>query len=139
MLSGAAIGTVAQTPPAKGQAAKMPESYQNFFPSQLQQRGLLTQGQAVELVKGAKANKFIPRPHLAGAPLRAAAQTATESNIFGYLYFFQGSELEQGMYRINPTSGATYMWTDQYTDWAMTMTAGWLRDGKLCGDRKSVV
>lgn len=133
MLSGAAIGTVAQTPPAKGQAAKMPESYQNFFPSQLQQRGPLTQGQAVELVKGAKANKFIPRPHLAGAPLRAAAQTATESNIFGYLYFFQGSELEQGMYRINPASGATYMWTDQYTDWAMTMTAGWLRDGKLCG------
>ena len=64
----------------------------------------------------------------------ASAKLGATSDIFGYLYFFQGTQLERGFYRINPTPDATFLWADSYTsDWSMSMTGGWLRDGKLCG------
>lgn len=63
-----------------------------------------------------------------------SAAISAESGIYGYLYYFQDSQLEQGFYRINPTPAPTHLWTDSYTgDWSMTMTGGWLRNGRVCG------
>ncbi len=131
-LSCATIGLDAQLP-AQEQGVKLPDSYQNFFPTATAGRAVMSQEQAIELFNAKRTEKFVPHPERIGAPLRAAATDDTQSNIYGYLYFFQGTELSQGFYRIDPFSGATHLWTDEYTDWGMTMTAGWLRDGNLCG------
>ncbi len=45
----------------------------------------------------------------------ASAKLGATSDIFGYLYFFQGTQLERGFYRINPTPDATFLWADSYT------------------------
>lgn len=134
LITGATIGTGAQPTSTAGQGVRMPESYQSFFPSAPEARGPKTMEQTVELLNGIKSHKFIPKPQLVGAPLQAAAKaSSSDANIYGFLYYFQGNDLKQGLYRINSTSKATYLWTDEYTESTMVMNAGWLRDGKLCG------
>jgi len=66
-------------------------------------------------------------------PLKSQTTDDATSNIFGFLYFFQGSDLQQGMYSIGKT-GTSFLWSDPYTsDWTMPMQAGWRQDGKVCG------
>ena len=84
---------------------------------------------------------LIATPRLNEKPAfrNASAKLDAGSDIFGFLYFFQGTQLSQGLYRINDNPEPTYLWTDQYTaDWSMAMNGGWIRDGKLCGTNSMV-
>lgn len=122
--------------PVKGDYGnKLPESYLKFFPS-------ASFANISDMSAAArKFNGIISTPHTAKRPqLKGMRPTAikapesSESTIYGYLYYFQGNDLERGIYRINPASGSTFLWSDVYTaDWSMNMTGGWLRDGRLCG------
>ncbi len=115
-LTGLALGAQAMvSAPKKGASVKLPASYASFYPSE---RNLTV----------------APKPSERPAFRNASTQLNANSEIFGYLYYFQGTQLERGFYRINSNPSATYLWTDSYTsDWSMTMTGGWLRNGKLCG------
>lgn len=138
LLSGATLCSVAQPPAAQGKGVKMPDSYWSFFPSAVRNNSVKTTGNIVSTVNGTVNgtvnDRFVPRPSLAGAPLRAAANsTDADANIYGFLYYYQGNSLQRGMYKVGAT-GTSFMWADKYTsDMSMPMTAGWLRDGKLCG------
>lgn len=116
MLAGITLATsAAAPPPQKVPEVKLPASYTRFYPSAQSAKSLLQRSE---------------KPMFRNA----SAKLGATSDIFGYLYFFQGTQLERGFYRINPTPDATFMWADSYTsDWSMSMTGGWLRDGKLCG------
>ena len=115
LMVGVATSTaVAVTPPQKVAEVRLPASYASFFPTM-------------------SADKVTARTE---TPMyRNPAMKLTESsNIYGSLYYFQGTALQQGFYRINSTPAPTFMWADSYTsEWSMPMTGGWLRDGKLCG------
>ncbi len=115
LMVGVATSTaVAVTPPQKVAEVRLPASYASFFPTM-------------------SADKVTARTE---KPMyRNPAMKLTESsNIYGSLYYFQGTALQQGFYRINSTPAPTFMWADSYTsEWSMPMTGGWLRDGKLCG------
>ena len=134
LLSGATLCSVAQPPATQGKGVKMPDSYWSFFPSAVRNNSVKTTGNIVSTVNGTVNDRFVPRPSLAGAPLRAAANsTDADANIYGFLYYYQGNSLQRGMYKVGAT-GTSFMWADEYTsDMSMPMTAGWLRDGKLCG------
>lgn len=107
--------SAAAPPPQKGPEVKLPASYAGFYPSMRAANGTLQRTE---------------KPMFRNASSRLDAT----SDIFGYLYFFQGTQLERGFYRINPTPNATFLWSDTYTsDWSMNMTGGWIRDGRLCG------
>lgn len=133
LLGGANTAATAQLTAAAGQGMQMPESYRSFFPSATDTRCPAIAGNTVGLADGTMSQQSVPLPRLSAIPMPEEAYSASSSNIFGYLYYFQGTELNQGYYRITPSTGATYMWTDEYTIGGMSMTAGWLRDGKLCG------
>lgn len=115
LFTGLAFGVSAVTPPQKGPEVKLPQSYSEFFPSMRQ-----------------NANPLIVEKPIFKSP--TVKNNVINSDIYGFLYYFQGNQLEQGFYRINPTGTATHLWTDAYTyDWSMAMNGGWIRDGKLCG------
>lgn len=116
MLSGIAIGASAVAPPPKkGAEVKLPASYAEFYPSLSNQNA-----------KPTSLERPLFRNNASGLNANA--------DIFGYLYYYQGTQLQQGFYRINNNPTATFLWSDSYTaDWSMTMTGGWIRDGKLCG------
>lgn len=111
--------------------ATMPESYSEFFPSlshmPTHPSMLLPGDGSISLTDVAKPRKL---PRLLNA---SGTRPEIESDIFGYLYYFSDQNLNQGMYRIDPSKGASFMWTDAYTDQFVTMTGGWLRNGRLCG------
>lgn len=102
-------------PSPGARSLKMPETYSAFFPG----------------AEAAKETTTKPRPRFGGTPVRVSDNAS--ANLYGYLYYFAGDELQQGMYRIGNTPAATFMWSDLYTDGSMTMTSGWMRDGRLWG------
>ena len=116
LLAGMSLSATAAAPlPQKGPEVKLPASYAGFYPAMQSTTGTL---------------------HRTEKPMfrNVSAQLDAASDIFGYLYYYQGTQLERGFYRINPTPNATFLWSDFYTsDWSMNMTGGWIRDGKLCG------
>lgn len=103
------------TKPVQTQPAQpLPASYGSFYPTD----------QA----------RVAPRLNIAPTDRnRAQIPEHFSSNLFGYLYFFQGEALQQGMYRVDPTQGATFLWQDEFTGWSMALTGGWLRNGRLYG------
>lgn len=121
MLAGFTLGASATVPPPrKGAEVRLPATYADFYPAM---------------------KNLIATPRLNEKPAfrNASAKLDAGSDIFGFLYFFQGTQLSQGLYRINDNPEPTYLWTDQYTaDWSMAMNGGWIRDGKLCGTNSMV-
>jgi len=114
LLAVPAASAIAATPPRKGQAVKLPQSYSRFLPSE-----------------AAGSNALTTEKPMFRNP---AMKLSESSGIYGSLYYFTGTSLQQGFYRINPTPAPTFMWTDEYTaDWSMPMSGGWIRNGKLCG------
>lgn len=120
LLAAGCVATMtAATPPAKGEGVRLPASYTDFFPSLRQEKHMIP---------------FTGKPAGKPAYVGRSAAISAESGIYGYLYYFQDTQLQQGFYRINPTPAPTHLWTDEYTgDWSMTMTGGWLRNGRVCG------
>lgn len=81
-------------------------------------------------------SRFVPVVDRADAPKNKPARAAQEIEgpNYGYLYYSSNTQLESGFYHIDPsTAGASLEWIDEYTDWGMVMTNGWLRDGLVCG------
>ncbi len=117
LIAGVSMATAGvDTPPVKGAEVRLPDSYSLFFPSMKEHVG--------------------STPELIRKPVfrNPARKISENSNIFGYLYYYQGTSLKQGFYRINSTPAATFLWSDKYTEnWSMPMNAGWIRNGKLCG------
>ncbi len=98
---------------AGAQTRRLPEGYASFFRE-----------------TAAPAMTSLPAPPpFATPPLKAEAA----SGIYGYLFYFNGSNLQQGLYSIAPSTGATYLWSDYYTSNSMPMMSGWLRNGTLNG------
>lgn len=118
MLAGAAVSSQGAPAPVKSAAVPLPENYTRFFP-------------AYDGTAGPAAPAALPTQPAFRSP---AMKLTSNSDVYGYLYYFTGNKLDQGFYRINPTPGPTHLWTDSYTaDWSMSMTGGWLRNGRLCG------
>lgn len=114
MAGVATTAALAVQPPQKVAEVRLPDSYASFFPS-------MSETKTPALTE--KSMYRNPQMRISDA-----------SNIYGSLYYFQGSALQQGFYRINPSPAPTFMWADSYTaEWSMPMTGGWLRNGKLCG------
>lgn len=129
---GAASSICAQPVPATGKSMPLPDSYRTFFPERQLPSSPVSAAKTVEKFNAPATAVTAPRPHFNGAVRRAA--DLNDSNIYGYLYFFQGSGLEHGFYQIDPVAATNKLrWIDFYTDWGMVMTNGWLRDGRVCG------
>ena len=95
-----------------GSPVSMPESYSHFFPAAHKD--------------GSKVKKGLARQY--------ESSTEIDSPVYGYLYFSSNKQLESGFYHIDPaTSSASLEWIDDYTDWGMVMTNGWMRNGLVCG------
>lgn len=117
MITGAAISSQGAPAPVKSEAVPLPENYTRFFP-------------ALDGTAGPVSPSLQTQPAFRSPTMKLTSN----SDVYGYLYYFTGNKLDQGFYRINPTPGPTHLWTDSYTaDWSMSMTGGWLRNGKLCG------
>lgn len=91
---------------------KLPESYSRFFPS---------------VNRNSSSSRKSPSD-----VLRTASEIGGPA--YGYLYYSSNSQLESGFYHIDTsTANASLEWIDEYTDWGMIMSNGWMRDGLVCG------
>lgn len=128
MAAGTAAIFAAQPPVRQSEPVTThADGYTSFYPSGAIKTSIPEMPATPEA--GSNANRAIaPRLRTASAPANADGP----SNIYGYLYFFQGESLNPGMYSIGATS-TRFLWADEYTASTMTMQAGWLRDGKVCG------
>lgn len=98
---------------AGAQTRRLPEGYASFFRE----------------TAAPAATSMPAQPRFASPPLKVEAA----SGIYGYLFYFNGTNLQQGLYSIAPSTGATYLWSDYYTSNSMPMMSGWLRNGTLNG------
>jgi hypothetical protein len=104
----------AQTTPQKGEGTQMPESYRSFFPAAAL-RGVKSQMPSTSLFnERISDNAPMARPRLNPPASAIKRAPADQSDIYGYLYYTKADQ-NLGMYRINPSEGATYMWTDEAT------------------------
>lgn len=94
---------------------RLPDSYSQFFAP-------------AQPAAAVQAPRAIARP-----VQRRAGETASEANIYGYLFNTASTEMLTGMYKINPAKGGTFLWQDTNTATFSLMTGGWFRDGRLCG------
>ena len=137
MFAGAALILSALTcsgapaPPAKGQPVPLPESYTRFFPGVIDRQVRSLEGGVMEFGK-VPSSKYVAQPRLKGVR-KGAPKAGADADLMGYLYFFQGEDLIQGMYSIYSDGTSNFLWSDEYTSENITMTAGWLRNGNICG------
>lgn len=139
LLAATPVMWAAKSPASSHAGKKLPDSYLGFFPS-ASFSDIFDPGAQSEKFDNLRASlsfgtrPAVKRPLLEGTDTSPMKAGANDADLYGYLFYFQGSDLERGIYRISPSAGSTFLWSDSYTsDWSMNMTSGWLRDGNLCG------
>lgn len=133
IMIGAATGVNGQPQPGQAPLVKLPESHNLFYKTLEKTPFDITASEVVSRLDSKPAMPMAPRRMSQTSALQPAASISSQSNIYGYLYFFQSPSLVQGLYRLNATPTPTFLWTDYYTDYGMTMSGGWIRNGHLCG------